>query len=145
VCILGREKASLKCRIGDEITRGPRVTNREVFQGLSRVASYYQVIVCHWLVLARSGSFTKKDLSVRRRSLRIRKPSFSPLNYGDSEFRIVDFGLRIGNRCKEMAVMHANVAAGCGVRSVAILAGFLYTRTQRNGQVALDARPEAEL
>ena len=41
--------------------------------------------------------------------------------------------------------MHANVAAGCGVRSVAIFAGFLYARTQRNGQLALNALPEAEL
>jgi hypothetical protein len=80
-----------------------------------------------------------------KRRFRLRKPLFFPLNYGDSEFRIVDFGLRIGNRCKEMAVMHANVAVGCGVRCVAIFAGFLYTRTQRNGQLALDARPEAEL
>jgi hypothetical protein len=80
-----------------------------------------------------------------KRQFRVRKPLFYPLNYGDSEFRIVDFGLGIGNHCKERAVIHANAAAGCGVRSVAIFAAFLHIRTQRNIQLVLDGRPEVEL
>jgi len=41
---------------------GTRITNQQVWSCLIRVASYCQIIVCHWLILACSGSFRKHDL-----------------------------------------------------------------------------------
>ena len=59
-------------------------------QGLSRVASYCQIIVCHWLVLRLLAASRQTISFLLRKTVRIRKPSSSPLNSGTLDLEEID-------------------------------------------------------
>ena len=101
-----------------------------------RVATYRQIIVCYWLFLAGSGSFKKQDLLRARRTLRIRKPPFFPLNYGDKlRFRIFDLGLRISNaECeKDSELFYRDDSRSDAAIAHSFSASFALDGTRENG------------